>query len=146
LGYAADSILEEGFLCIAIYLSSDKPLHALAWDLPGRVISLCEIDGETEARTVFSKPHVYSIGSRKTGDGCGFQGDSKDSQMAREALANFLERALELVPDLEMFIAFLDPYNEFPAPERFEKVGPSDFRTWITQFDPNSFIVVIKED
>ena len=130
---------------IAIYLSSDKALHELEWHLPYRAISVCEDRGEIEARTVFSKRHVYFIGSRETGDSCGFQGDSKESRIAREEFATFLEHALELVSDLGIFIAFLDPDKEFPRPARFEKVGPSDFRTWITHFDPDVFYVVIRE-
>ena len=90
---------------------------------------------------VFSKAHVYLISASQTGDGCGFTYDSPAAQQAREALADFLERALSVVPEVEVFVRYIDPWTGAATPSSFDRIGPEDIRTW-RRFVPDEFLVV----
>ena len=95
---------------------------------------------------LFSKRYVYSVGTRWTGDGCGFHGDYKKARRAREALATLFESALERVSELELFVAWHDFGNSGVRPMSFDWIGPSDIRTWISGFKPDEFLLIIRED
>jgi hypothetical protein len=95
---------------------------------------------------IFSKPHVYAIGTQHTGDGCGFQGDYREARKAREELAALLELALVRVPDLELYVAWHDFGESGVVPARFDWIGPSDIRSWMTGFRPDDFFLILRED
>jgi hypothetical protein len=112
-------------VCTLLYVGADLPLPVEEWVPPGREISVFEATREPDVVALFSKPHVYSIGTRLTGDGCGFQGDHKEARRAREELATFLERALELASPMELFVAWHDFGNSGVRPSRFDWIGPT---------------------
>ena len=91
---------------------------------------------------IFSKSHVYCIGERRTGDGCGFNIDDSTGEKARWALADYLDRALTLVPSLEMFVRFTDETTGSASPVSFDRIGPDDLRTFRTRFKNDEFLVV----
>jgi hypothetical protein len=133
-------------LCIVLYVGSDRPLPLPEWGPAGREIGVHEATREPDVVALFSKPFVYSVGTRLTGDGCGFQGDYKGASRARQQLARLFERALERVLELEVFVAWHDFGSSGDRPTSFNWIGPSDIRTWVSGFKPNEFLLVIRED
>jgi hypothetical protein len=129
-------------MCIFIYLASDKPLPHWEWPISRWKIGVAgpmKNDGDTIA--LFSKPHVYSVSTTRTGDGCGFQDDDLAGQQEREALADLLERCWAVVGELELFARYVDPKTGAPMPTSYDRVTPSDFRTW-RRFVPDEFLIV----
>ena len=133
-------------MCIVLYAGTDRPLPLPAWGPAGRYIGVHESQHTPDIVALFSKPYVYAIGTRLTGDGCGFQGDHKEARHAREELAELFERALERMPELELFVAWDDFGDSGVRPTSFDWIGPSDIRTWISGFKPDKFLLVIRED
>jgi hypothetical protein len=55
-------------MCYEIYIASDKPLKTIHWDEINRKLNVAKIDSKDKIiRKVFSKPHIYYIGSHLTG-------------------------------------------------------------------------------
>ena len=95
-------------MCIDLYVGSDQSLPIGELAPPGREISVCDAVRTPDVAALFSKPHAYRIVTRLTADGCGFRGDYKEARRGRDELARFFERALELAPELELFVAWHD--------------------------------------
>jgi hypothetical protein len=105
--------------------------------------------GKAESRdtqAIFSTRDLYYIYARSTGDACGFSGNYKEAQDAREELADFLERSLELDADLRLYVAYETFGDSGAIPTRFDYIGPSDIRTWVTRFLEGDFFQVIREE
>jgi hypothetical protein len=133
-------------MCIQIYVASAKSLPYSQWSIPRWDIEVSgPIVDSSDMAGVFSKPYIYTVYATPTGDGCGFQYDNLKGQQAREALADFLERALSVVPELELFVRYFDPTTGVAKPTSYDQIGPSDIRTWRSQFTPDEFLVVTEE-
>jgi hypothetical protein len=137
---------EGGWVCILLYVGADRELPFRDWVSSDAGIGVGKAAREPDVAAIFSKPHVYSIGTRQTGDGCGFQGDYAEAACARAELAAFLDRALGLVPELEMFVAWHDFGESGVRPGSFDRIGPADIRTWRTLFRPDEFFVVVRDE
>lgn len=105
----------------------------------GQAISL-------DARAIFSTSDLYYIYARHTGDACGFWGNYEEARDAREELAVFLERSLELVADLQLYVAETYFGKSGVIPTNFKYIGPSDIRTWLPGFLEGDFFQVIREE
>jgi hypothetical protein len=129
-----------------VYVATEAPLPYWEWGIPSRYI---EVSGPHEAGpdlgSVFSKPHVYAVGAAETGDACGFQYDSPVAQLAREELAAFLDHALARVPEVELFAQYCDETIRVARPSSYDRIGPSDIRTWRSWFRPDEFLLVERE-
>lgn len=99
-----------------------------------------------DAQAIFSTRELYYIFARHTGDACGFRGNYDDAQDAREELSVFLERSLELVADLQLYVAETYFGNLGVIPKKFDFIGPSDIRTWFPGFLEGEFFQVIREE
>ena len=133
-------------MCTELLIACGEPLPIPEWLPPGRSIYVCECPNSQDAVAIFSKPYLYAIGTRQTVDGCGFQGEDTEARRAREELAAFLDRVLELVSDLEMYVAWHDFGDSGVVPSLFDRIGPSDIRTWMSGFTPDTFFLVHRED
>ncbi len=102
---------------MAIYIASDMPLPEIAWDseAPAFYVTADVGPNERELRRHVTKPFVYYVGSH-SGCGCGFsygeyeepdvEEDGPDWVFARKSVADlaaYLERALQLTPELELY-------------------------------------------
>lgn len=133
-------------MCIFLYVGSDRELPFRNWVPPDAEVGIFEAVREPDVAAVFSKPFVYTVGTRLTGDGCGFQGDHAEARWAREELAAFLDRALELVPEVELFVAWHDFGDSGVRPGSYDRLGPSDIRLWRSLFRPDEFLVVTRDE
>ena len=138
---------DHGAGCLHIVIASDERLPSGEWEVPSRDITvLGPLDKAPTSTRVFSRHFLYAVRTKRTGDGCGFQGDSHQSRQAREALAAYLDQALERVPELELFVDFVNATTPGVEPSRYDQIGPDDIRTWRSCFRPGEFLVVRRED
>lgn len=139
-------------MCHPLILGSVKPLPISkyvpdqvedGWNIYvtsiGQAISL-------DARAIFSTRDLYYIYARHTGDACGFWGHYEEARDAREELAVFLERSLELVADLQLYVAETYFGKSGVMPTNLKYIGPSDIRTWLPGFLEGDFFQVIREE
>jgi hypothetical protein len=132
-------------MCISLILASDKELPILQW-AEGRAIRVSEIQQDSALVAIFSKPHLYHIGAH-FGCGCGFYGRDEDAYRAREQLSAFLEQALDLVTDLELFTHWcgVDPHPTI-SPSSIDTIGPDDFRAFRWDFKCDEFLLVVRDE
>ena len=70
---------------------------------------------------------------------------TNEARQARAELASLLEGALELVPELDLFVAWHDVGLSRVVPSKFDWIGPSDIRTWRSHFTPDEFLMIVRE-
>lgn len=132
-------------MCIHLFLGSGQSLPYSQWLPLDCGIGVHEVRDQPWVTEVFSTPHVYWVGTHRTGDGCGFQGDYSEARQARAELASLLEGALTLVPEVELFVAWHDVGLSRVVPSKFDWIGPSDIRTWRSLFTPDEFLMIVRE-
>jgi hypothetical protein len=105
-------------MCYAIYIASDKPLKTIDWDENNRKLNVDKIDSKDEIiRKVFSKPHIYYIGSHLK-CGCGFfyesslTPDCDEREVARqvnqsqEELKEYIRKSLDKSKEIELYVSW----------------------------------------
>lgn len=107
-----------------------------------------------DEQAIFSTRYLYYIRTRHTSCACGFTGNYMEAENARRDLANFLERSLELVADLQLYVACDDFGDSGVVPSRIDCIGPNDI-CWMNGFTEHDlglgkkvprFFQVIRED
>jgi hypothetical protein len=129
---------------ILVLVGSNQVLPIWEWKLPSRDIGASE-SADSTTRPFFSKRYIYGVYASRTGDGCGFQGESQEAQQARNALAAFLEQILINESEIELFVEYFDATTPGLEPSSYDCIGPSDIRTWRSNFRPGEFLVVTKD-
>jgi hypothetical protein len=105
-------------MCYEIYIASDKPLKTIHWDEKNRKLNVNKIDPKDEIiRKVFSKPHIYYIGSHLK-CGCGFFYESSltldcdEREVARqvnqsqEELKEYIRQSLGKSKEIELYVSW----------------------------------------
>jgi hypothetical protein len=122
-------------MCMMVYVASNYPLPAAAWDEAHPAFHVAELsDRDEPVRRQFSKPCVYYAGSHE-GCGCGFQygqyeGFEEDpaalaaAQDSRRRLAEFLALALEHQSEVELFACW--DGDQAAEPEHRGRATPAD--------------------
>lgn len=136
-------------MCMMVYVASDYPLPALAWDQARPNFHVIELDDREEpVRCRFSKPYVYYVGSHE-GCGCGFQygeytgfeeADLAQRQASRRCLAEFLAVALQHQLEVELFACW--DGDQSAPPEHRGRLRPMDLIRDRTFFREKEFLVV----
>jgi hypothetical protein len=134
-----------------LIVASEKELTwvpELKWAPKLRAICVSEVRRENHPAiaAVFSKQHIYAIGAMPVGCACGFYGENEDARRAREDLSAFLERALDAVPELELFAHYCEPATVAVLPSSIDTIGPNDIRDWRWDFKCDEFLLVVKDD
>jgi len=105
-------------MCYAIYIASDKPLKTIDWDENNRKLNVDKIDLKDEIiRKVFSKPHIYYIGSHLK-CGCGFFYESslapdcdereveRQVNQSQEELKEYIRQSLDKSKEIELYVSW----------------------------------------
>ena len=105
-------------MCYAIYIASDKPLKTIHWDEKNRKLNVNKIDPKDEIiKKIFSKPHIYYIGSHLQ-CGCGFFYESslapncdekevaKQVKQSQEELKKYIKQSLGKSKEIELYVSW----------------------------------------
>lgn len=134
-------------MCSLFILGSPAPLSVQSWNWDHeREIAVFKFGGSSDSLAIFSTRILYGIAAQHTGDGCGFSGNYKEADDARQALAVFVEHALDQVADLRLYVAYHDFGDTGVLPAKFDFIGPSDIRTWKAFFNNGDYYQLIRED
>jgi hypothetical protein len=105
-------------MCYAIYIASDKPLKTIPWDENDRKLNVNKLDPKDNIiKRIFSKPHIYYIGSHLN-CGCGFFYESslarncdekevaKQVKKSQEELKKYIIRSLGKSKEIELYVTW----------------------------------------
>jgi hypothetical protein len=105
-------------MCYAIYIASDKPLKTIPWDENDRKLNVNKLDPKDNIiKRIFSKPHIYYIGSHLN-CGCGFFYESslarncdekevaKQVKKSQEELKRYIIRSLGKSKEIELYVTW----------------------------------------
>lgn len=137
-------------MCLQIILGATQPLPLSEYapqceDKYDGLITVspgCKATTPEEKKT-FPTRTLYWIKPRDWGCACKLRLNYPDAPAICRAIADFLERSLEYVPDLQLYAT--DDECNWIAPERIGQLCPNDLRTWVTQFREGEFFQVIPD-
>lgn len=105
-------------MCYEIYIASDNPLETIAWDEKNRKLNVIKLEIKDKSITkIFSKPHIYYIGSHLK-CGCGFfyesslspgcnEGDvARQVKQSQEELKKYIKQSLEKSKEIELYLSW----------------------------------------
>ena len=114
-------------MCYAIYIASDKPLKTIPWNENDRKLNVNQLDPkENIIKKIFSKPHVYYIGSHLN-CGCGFfyessltpDGDEKEVakqvKKSQQELKTYIKQSLDQSKEIELYVTWEGEKEQGPA-------------------------------
>lgn len=142
-------------VCYAIYIASDAILPTSRWDEnnPQFYVSDAQ-EVEEKVAKLFSKPHIYFVGSH-THCSCGFfygpdwayDEDGKDdlqqeTDSARK-LVSYLDSALEKTDELELFVSWEGDQHEFSVKKK--EISPQALIGDEFPLDEGDFAIIKRE-
>jgi len=105
-------------MCYAIYIASDKPLKTINWDEKNRELNVNKLEAKDKIiKKMFSKPHIYYIGSHLK-CGCGFFYESSltpncderevEKQVIKslEELKKYIKQSLVKSKEIELYVSW----------------------------------------
>ena len=105
-------------MCYEIYIASDKPLKTIDWDENNRKLNVNKIDSKDKIiKKIFSKPHIYYIGSHLK-CGCGFfyesslTPDCDEREVAKQViqsqkeLKKYIRQSLGKCKEIELYVSW----------------------------------------
>jgi len=105
-------------MCYAIYIASDRPLRTIKWDKKNRKLNVNQLEAkDKKIKKIFSKPHIYYIGSHLN-CGCGFFYESsltpncdeteveKQVKKSQEELKKYIKESLDKSKEIELYVSW----------------------------------------
>lgn len=133
-------------MCLTVYVASSRPLRYFLDEERYSFLHARELLPSKDApRQPFSKPYVYHVTSSRS-CGCCFQcseGADDENWTHRKALVAYLERALSIVPEVELFVCWEG--DEESEPVSRDWVSTQDLLLWRTRFEERELLTIVRE-